>query len=47
MNEFLNSGWYDKANIPLLDGVFDDSLSDDEMEELRRYAEVCSDNEGW
>lgn len=46
----LNSLWNDKANIPLLDGVFDDSLSDHEwreLEELQRSSVDTSDAEGW
>jgi hypothetical protein len=46
----LNSTWMDKANVPLLDGVFDDSLSDHEwreLEELQRSSEGCLDSEGW
>lgn len=43
----LNNLWDDKANVPLLDGVFDDTLSDHELQELQQYAEDCLDTEGW
>lgn len=48
--KILNNLWDDKANVPLLNGVFDDSLSDHEwreLEELHRSSEGCLDSEGW
>lgn len=50
MSRVLNSSWIDIANVPLLDGVFDDTLSDyerQELEELHRSSEDCIDSEGW
>lgn len=41
----LNSSWMDRANIPLLDGIFDDNLSEEELIEIRSYAKDCLDTE--
>jgi hypothetical protein len=46
-NKALNSSWIDRANIPLLDGIFDDTLSEEELMEIRSYVEDCLDTEGW
>lgn len=46
-NKALNNLWLDKAGIPLLDGIFDDSVSVEELMELQQYAEDCLDTEGW
>ncbi len=46
-SKVLNSTWTDKANIPLLDGIFDDNISVEELMELQQYAEDVLDAEGW
>ena len=37
----------DKANVLRADGVWDDTLTYDEMDELKSYAEDCLYSEGF
>lgn len=38
----INNNWDEKYFIPTMNGIFDDALSEHELDELRSYAEVNS-----